>query len=767
MEILLNRIRDAVSRDILSTDNLMTLLQDSGKYSSNVAALTPEAIGFQFYSEASSTEQWRERVNLLEQWFQRDAEYSNTVASQFLVSRILSHRYTIGLDNRSDPNVIRNNISIYQDYLDCLDRSDPSVRDFLPRTSIDVRLDIIWQNQRLYFAGAINAMTMMGIRTNCLKLIEDCQNPAFQPLATQLAKAYMRLADIDGALANENYFFFEQMQHYSRADAIFENLRGELSILGADTALRQKGSWGTTQQENRFLVSQALFALQQQHRRSGLLGFRGRQIQVAKELWNWVQRSKARALLDMLSLENQLPKELQDRLQDNEQTRAKFVSWKEKKRAIDSLERQQATSDLLSVREELENLEKEMKTDSTLSEMLDLAKGRAVTVAEMVQLLKLLPEDKGRRIVLVDWFQIAPTLPYHLLILRMDGVPTLIQLDSSLNEKIAAWIENYLGAEKPAEKRKPWSDAFKDLQDLRALVQPLQDVTSPEDILVFSPTNLLHRLPLHALKVTVPNASNVGETTNKQGTLEDCILLRRNSIIYTQSMSLFRLSVASNTRPSTLTRREKIAIGSPLTLGEACVDAFEDVLRFDRISMDRLNRSRIIDDWNDASFVYFFGHVHDMGKKDQLKTHLLLAVDEREAIAACPGFHEPEMQLTVNDILQDLKFQEGAHVFIVACGSGVQYASPGDDMLGLVTALFFAGARTTTTTLWPVNAFKARIWTEFVVNEWNTMTMDSSSPIDIGVCIRHACLTMIDEYGEENLVDWAPYVHHGWPFPGI
>lgn len=339
----------------------------------------------------------------------------------------------------------------------------------------------------------------------------------------------------------------------------------------------------------------------------------------------------------MLSLENQLLKQLQDRLQDDERTQAKFVSWKEKKRAIENLERQQATPDLLSVREELEKLEDEMGTDPKLSEMLDLAKGRAVTVAEMVQLLRPLPEELGRRIVLVDWFQIAPSLPYHLLILRIDGAPTLIQLDPNLNEKIIAWVGNYVGAEKPVEERKQWLDAFMDLQDLRALVQPLQDHTSPEDILVFSPTELLHRLPVHAIKVTVPDASSGKEKTEKQRKVKDQILLRRNSIFYTQSMSLFRLSVVSNAQPNKPTGREKIAIGSPLTLGESCVGAFEDILEFDRVSIDRLNRTRIITDWTGASFVYFFGHVHDMGKENRLNTHLLLAVDEEEATTAFSG----------------------------------------------------------------------------------------------------------------------------------
>jgi len=244
------------------------------------------------------------------------------------------------------------------------------------------------------------------------------------------------------------------------------------------------------------------------------------------------------------------------------------------------------------------------------------------------------------------------------------------------------------------------------------------------------------------------------------------ILLKRNHIIYIQSMSLFRLSVASNNNqllnPG---RHEKIAIGSPLTLGEECIDAFENVLQFDRVSMDRLDRSQIISDWDDASLIYFFGHVHDQGQKDQLKTHLLLAVDEDEAEIPCPGFHEVEMQLTVEDILRNLKVQEGAHAFIVACGSGVQYASAGDDMLGLVTALFFAGARTTATTLWPVHPLKARTWTEFVVDEWKIMKEDSSTGVDLGACVRRACLQMMDEFGEEGLIDWAPYVFHGWPSP--
>lgn len=54
--------------------------------------------------------------------------------------------------------VIRNNISIYKDYLNHLDRSDPGVRDFLSRVWIDVRLNIIFQKQRFSFARASGAI---------------------------------------------------------------------------------------------------------------------------------------------------------------------------------------------------------------------------------------------------------------------------------------------------------------------------------------------------------------------------------------------------------------------------------------------------------------------------------------------------------------------------------------------------------------------------------------------------------------------------------
>lgn len=61
------------------------------------------------------------------------------------------------------------------------------------------------------------------------------------------------------------------------------------------------------------------------------------------------------------------------------------------------------------------------------------------------------------------------------------------------------------------------------------------------------------------------------------------------------------------------------------------------------------------------------------------------------------------------------------------------------------------------------NAIKASIWTELVVDEWEKTTESTSSHVDLGACVHRACLDMMEEFGEESLVDWAPYVYHGWP----
>src|SRR6201999_2490079 len=103
---------------------------------------------------------------------------------------------------------------------------------------------------------------------------------------------------------------------------------------------------------------------------------------------------------------------------------------------------------------------------------------------------------------------------------------------------------------------------------------------------------------------------------------------------------------------------------------------------------------------------------------------------------------------------------------IVACASGVQYAAPGDDMLGIIPALFFAGARSTVSTLWPVNPQIAVNWTKHFIEEWRG-PLDGSQ-VDLALYARRASLALLGELGEENIGDWAAYVYHGWSqFPFV
>ena len=115
-----------------------------------------------------------------------------------------------------------------------------------------------------------------------------------------------------------------------------------------------------------------------------------------------------------------------------------------------------------------------------------------------------------------------------------------------------------------------------------------------------------------------------------------------------------------------------------------------------------------------VSFAYFFGNVSptEVTTNQQLLTHFLVtAVNPEEENASCPGSREPEIELAVNDLLKSIVFQGGVHVFMVACGIGVNCSARGDEMMGLVPALFHVGA----STLWPVACMRAAEWTRFML----------------------------------------------------
>src|SRR3954454_13632934 len=75
--------------------------------------------------------------------------------------------------------------------------------------------------------------------------------------------------------------------------------------------------------------------------------------------------------------------------------------------------------------------------------------------------------------------------------------------------------------------------------------------------------------------------------------------------------------------------------------------------------------------------------------------------------SAAPFARETGLMLAEGDIFKPedmcgLTLQDGAHVTLIACNSGKQDMSFGNEPLGMAPALFVAGASSVLATLWPI-----------------------------------------------------------------
>ncbi|MEU1391908.1 MULTISPECIES: CHAT domain-containing protein [unclassified Nonomuraea] len=213
---------------------------------------------------------------------------------------------------------------------------------------------------------------------------------------------------------------------------------------------------------------------------------------------------------------------------------------------------------------------------------------------------------------------------------------------------------------------------------LDALVAPLDRHCQPDDTIWFVPHNVLHYLPLHALR------------------LGDGRLIDRNPVCYTPSASVMRYCQAKR-RPDSrrvlvyadpradmplVHAREQAAAIARLFGGEATLrmGAQAAVTALEKDAADAADGFRVV-------------HLACHGRYDPerpLRSGVLLAPDGVD-----DGELSAERILTMS-LPADL-------VTISACESGANARHPGDELIGLTRALIYAGAASVLVSLWAVD----------------------------------------------------------------
>lgn len=273
------------------------------------------------------------------------------------------------------------------------------------------------------------------------------------------------------------------------------------------------------------------------------------------------------------------------------------------------------------------------------------------------------------------------------------------------------------------------------------VIKPLQCYTRRGEVLVLSPTENMHRLPLHALMLN-------GEP-----------LIKRNPVVYSYGASLMAIC-AVRRRASTAYRDSKaVVVGNPRndsteTRVAASMDESSRAVAMQlRTGTDFISRRYGIrnDEFNQAASGAAILHYHGHAKyhsRFATETGLMLAGGE---------ILRPED-------MANLQLQEGAHVTLIACESGKQDVSFGNEPLGMVPALLVAGACSVLATLWPIPSPVGQAFSEsfYRYGLGKEARLRSRGRVNLARAVQRATLDVLEKYGE-NSSDWAPFALRGFP----
>jgi CHAT domain-containing protein len=259
------------------------------------------------------------------------------------------------------------------------------------------------------------------------------------------------------------------------------------------------------------------------------------------------------------------------------------------------------------------------------------------------------------------------------------------------------------------------------------LVEPIAQWAAPRDIVCLVPHGLLHRLPLHALK------------------LEGQYLIERNPVVYNPSATVLKLcqSKRKNNSDGTPARQTAVIFGD--SRGDRS-DAREQAKRLaelfkvvpllgNDVTKDAFRQNVVGKD-----IVHFVGH-GQFDKAQPLNSGLQLTGKE---------------VLTADEVFGLRGLLHAYLVTLSACETGINENRPGDELIGLTRAFLQIGTPSLLVSLWPVpqdsNAFLMEQFYSYLLNDPAILKVDA---------LRQAMLETKNRPDKPlwaSFYHWAPFV---------
>ena len=459
------------------------------------------------------------------------------------------------------------------------------------------------------------------------------------------------------------------------------------------------------------------------------------------QMWNWVQRSKARSLALTMGITGILPSTLLDQISTSERYRLMYEKLVSLQSRISLSEPQQR----FWLRQDLDAHLVDMRKEEGLQELCDLRDGKPLRHSELDRITSLVNSE----VVLVDWFYMPGTMhegDLLLLTARAGSVPTVTKLQTSL-EKVDDWVQTYLDSPS-AQDRLQQGQARIITSTLNDLVQPLIHHTKPGDVLVFCSTMKLHRVPLHAIEIELDS----GDLTP---------LIYRNPVMYSHSHSLLRICLWHS-----LAASESQKPLDPLILNGIRFDKGSQSYTEGRQSVEDLafkfhstpfldqkaTKSAFIASASKSRLIHVHSHVHW-----DASDPLIHGIDFTDS-----QLTETEGKLTAREVFA-LTLTKGSHVSLIACSGGLTQGNERDEVFGLVPAFLRAGASSTVSTLWKIpDSAGARFTEAFyrkLAEERNRLR--AAGFINIARVFQRAVMER-DLDQTDKMMHWTSFVPHGF-----
>ncbi|KAK0726415.1 CHAT domain-containing protein [Apiosordaria backusii] len=525
--------------------------------------------------------------------------------------------------------------------------------------------------------------------------------------------------------------------------------------------------------------------------------------------WLWLQRGKARAFADSLGANYVIPQRLLDQINSDH---AAYELLREEQNILELLQEPNVNHVVAARR--LASLRKEMEGHPLLAEAARF-RGQLFNLDLGTEELKAALQATGLaidRVKFVDWY--VPTLAnasqqrIHLFVRHLDGTTYSKQLPIDVDQ-VKDWVTKtfaYPDMATPPLARKVGNQLLK---KINALVEGLSDFTSEGDLLILSPSGPLNSVPLHALDVGKEPLilRNLAVYASSVATLGQCLLRASSPPRTDDQQTCGRKYFAVYEEPDRLAERDQIfehikslpqsfsgtvALGPQVTKAhflQECATAnwihYHGHARYSKD--DILKSSLVLSDGTDIFDHGFDCKDNDEAPSGEAKTHLVEAPenehhhgnndsggdDHSDYDDDTVGGDEGIDELLVSELFEATLLRGGVHFTIIACDSGTQDIAPGDEPLGIIPALLYAGATSVLGCQWPIDSRAGRAFSEAFYQEVAIMqtseTPEKSSAINLAKALSSTVTSMRKgELGAEfkQAYYWAPFVLHGlWYFP--